>query len=78
MIEMIFEVEALVAGDCGVIRLELVVGALRRVGGLYLMMRRVEGGEEVVGDVLIVSGLEQVKLVRTTYSSVYPTHSPAH
>ena len=59
MIEMTFEVEALVAGECGVIRLELVVGALRRVGGLYLMMMREEGGEGVVGGVLIVSVSEQ-------------------
>ena len=52
---MIFEVEALVADECGVIRLELVVEALKRVGGLYWLMRRVEGGEEVMGDVLIVN-----------------------
>ena len=32
------------------------MGALRRVGELYLM-RRVKVGEEVVDDVLIVSGL---------------------
>jgi len=32
------------------------VGALRRVGELYLM-RRVKVGGEVVGDVLIVSGV---------------------
>ena len=57
MIEMIFEVEALVGGGYGVIRLELVVGALRRVGGLNLMMRRVRGGGEVMGDVLVVSVL---------------------
>lgn len=59
MIEMIFEVGALVAGAYGVIRLELVVGALRRVGGLYWMMKRVKGGAEVVGDVLIVSVFKQ-------------------
>jgi len=58
MIEMISEVEALVADEYGVIRLELAVGALKRVGGLYLMMMREEGGEEVVGDVLIVSVLK--------------------
>lgn len=61
MIEMISEVEALVEGGCGVIRSELVGGALKRVGGLNLMMRRVEEGGEVVVDVLIVSVLEQVK-----------------
>jgi len=59
MIEMISEVEALVAGACDVIRSEPVVGALRMADGLYLMMRRVKGGAEVVGDVLIVSVFKQ-------------------
>ena len=61
MIEMISEVEALVEDGCDGIRSELVVEALRRVGGLNLMMRRVGEGGEAMGDVLIVSVLEQVK-----------------
>jgi hypothetical protein len=57
MIEMTFEVVALVGDGYGVIRSELVVGALKRVDGLYLMMRKVAVGGEVMGDVLVVSVL---------------------